>query len=748
VPVWAIPSDAVISTKDALAGAAAMKISPLFEGLDGAGRIERVRLDEDSDAYLTTLERIHDGVPKGRICAGLLAAYYRQPGGKTQGGSRIEHIADALGFKVRIAQERLYADLRETVTQGKIGLHEASTGTGKTLGIIASAVDCVAQGERVVIAVPTIGLVESIAGDLRALQAAGIDLPAWQPIYGRNEFISRTAVETRLTEEPSDELRNLLEMAAKTGDWRLASWKMRAPNTTGLSTCIIGSLTPKNDPGHLAYKAQFENDAAAIVICTHAMLAIDAVLRRVRAGKETDFKEKRDEERGEKDFDYRIDNILRATFEQEEHRHLPEYQVGFIDEAHLLEQAFASAMAVDVSLWQILRALRSLRALNPNAVPAEALRMTEKAFEALQRSDDTDSRIIGNEADEARHFGSVLEALSLVKETRKHCEKDPEAQNFVAKARTSMQAFLSDRFATALLSFSPSKQFPRLLMGRKTTHRELHYLWTTMRAGALVSATLNITTAAGESSTASARYLLNVPIDRARALPPIVNAEIYRPVTCYTPNVTLARSGWMVRPSGDDEAEEAAWFDELADPLTRLSQNAIGGTLVLTTSYRMIDALQERLTEGLDARLMVSRPDKRLAQLAEEFLDASAAGKRPVWIATGGAWTGLDLSGVRRGFEAKNDNILTDLVITNIPFRTNRSLSHASRVMRGGNFEFFDTYLKFKQGLGRLVRNPSPDLPANRKLWILDGRLYSLKWRGRLAAFDALLRPYRQQHFG
>lgn len=754
IPTWAIPPGVVMNAKEAIVSATELRLSPVLEGLDGDGRIERIRLDQSSDSYLTTLEQIHSGVPKGRICAGLIAAYHLLPGKEPaespqKAGNRIEQMAKARGFEARISQQRLYADMDQTMAQGKIGLHEASTGTGKTLAIIASAVDRAAAGERVVIAVPTIGLVESFVDELQKLQKAGMDLPVWRPIYGRGEFISRSAAEARLKEEPSDELRDVIAHANATGDWHLGSWQKRAPGIEGLSTCVIGSLTAKDDPGLQAYKAQFARDATDIIICTHAMLAIDTVLRIMRVGTDADFKEQRQRQRDEQGYDYRIENLLRVSFEQDEHRHLPEYQAAFIDEAHLLEQAFASVMAVDVSFWQLLRALRSLRELNANAVPTKAIQLVEKAFEGLQRCEDTNSRLIGNDADEVRHLRNVLKALDLTKETRKHCDKAPEAREFVTRARTAILSFLKDDLAVALLSFSPSRRFPRLLMGRKSTHRELNYLWTAMRAGALVSATLNLTTAAGASSASSVGYLLSVPPSRMRAPAPIVNPEIYRPVTCLTPNATLARSGWLVRPTGDDEEAEAAWFDEMAAVILRATQSAAGGTLILTTSYRILDALHERLKDGINGRLMVSAPGKRLGHLANEFLDAAAAGKRPVWIATGGAWTGLDLSGTRRGLDAKDDNILTDVIVTNIPFRTNRSLSHATRVMRRGNFEFFDTYVKFKQGIGRLVRNPSPDLPANRRLWVLDGRLHDLKWRGRLAPFSALLRTYkRQQQFG
>lgn len=762
VPVWAAPAGTEIDVKNVLAGAAVLRLSPLFEGLDGTGVIERIRLDQVADDYLSHLERIHEGVAKGRICAGLIAAYYRRPefaakGPDSLGG--VERLTEALGHKVRTSQIRLYSEIAATLELGRIGFHEASTGTGKTLAIVASAVDRARAGETVVIAVPTLGLVETVDADMKRLLAAGVDLPKWQVVYGRREFVSRAAAEARLSEDFSAELEKLVTDAVQTGDWRMATWQKAAPHVIGLSTCVVSELTPKDDPGLRAYKAQFERGRAPIIVCTHAMLAIDAVLRRMRIGSEEEFKEglarRLDEERereGAKDgFDYRIANMVRAEYERDEHRHLPGYTVAFVDEAHLLEQAFANVMAVDLSLWQLLRALRSLRERNPTAVPKDALAAVGKAFERLKpkKDEDADSRMIGNDADEAREFDKVRKALTAVKETLKHCNKEPEAQQFVGRARTALQAFFADDRAVAILSFSPSKRFPRLLMGRQTTHREMHFLWTSMRAAALVSATLNVVTTTGEASAASMRYLLNVPVDRARMLAPIVNREIYRPVTCLTPSPERAREGYLVRPAGDDDGDYGRWVDEIAGVLRRMAAGAVGGSLVLTTSYRMIEALKERLEDELDGRLIVSVQGRRLVELADEFLDAAVAGKRPVWIATGAAWTGLDLSGSRRGIlRPADDNLLTELAITNVPFRTNRSLSHESRIKRGGNFETVDTYIKMKQGLGRLVRNPSPSLPANRRLWFLDGRIYEIRSRARMAIFAGLLNPYeRKDHF-
>ncbi len=93
-------------------------------------------------------------------------------------------------------------------------------------------------------------------------------------------------------------------------------------------------------------------------------------------------------------------------------------------------------------------------------------------------------------------------------------------------------------------------------------------------------------------------------------------------------------------------------------------------------------------------------------------------GHRPVWIATGGAWTGLDLSD--SGVSAVEDTLLTDLIVTATPFGMVRTSTHLSRVSRTGFInEKRAALMMLRQGLGRLIRREGL---MHRRLWFLDGR--------------------------
>lgn len=776
VPNWVASrlSAENMTLRDGMAAAAVARLDPDFEGLGGDGRIERPRLDGEADAYLERLSSLHAPKSKGTICAGLLASYVRLKDGdpdRLSSGSTIARMMRTMGLKARVQQENMLAAVNTTLATGQIGAHEASAGTGKTYVMVAAAFERIAEGERVVISAPTIADVVQTGKAISRLQDAGYDVPRWRMVFGRGEFVSASAVESRLSDDETKDQEGVADVkawlertkaAGDEGDWRLASLMAAAPAYAGISTCAVTAYTDKEDLGVVAYKRQFADDAAKLIICTHAMLAIDCLLRRMRVGSVQEYKGQSEAAwnaretsgsapSGPDDFWYKVDNEMRARFEATEHCHLPSYQVAIVDEAHQLEQAFASVMAIDVSLWNLHRALSDLRKLNKDAVSEAAVKNAKRAFAVLQPGDEDEGsahrEINPNDAD-AEVLRPLLASLKNVKEDSRRCGKNPEAQRTVASAREALAGLFAAKGSTALLSFSPSRRYPRLLIGSKTTHRELNYLWASVKSAALVSATLFVPTKNEGNSANQIRMLLHIPFGRFHDKSvPIINEHVYLPVTCITPDPSKARDGWLCRPTLNGSKKKFAeaekrWCDDVARTIAAAADTAEGGMLVLTTSYKMIEDLEKRLVGELNGRLLLSAKGKRLATLSEEFLQRAKSGERPVWLATGGAWTGLDIGGNRIGVAAKDDNILTDLVMVNIPWRTNRSLAHVNRARLGIHAEFLDTFLKYKQGLGRLVRNPSPDLPKNRRLWMLDGRIYSLAWRGRLESFSALLRAY------
>ncbi|WP_175762209.1 hypothetical protein [Burkholderia anthina] len=151
---------------------------------------------------------------------------------------------------------------------------------------------------------------------------------------------------------------------------------------------------------------------------------------------------------------------------------------------------------------------------------------------------------------------------------------------------------------------------------------------------------------------------------------------------------------------------------------------------MLLTSYKAVDGLARRLS-GTTTLLVQAREEYPLRRQVEDFLKLRKAGVRPLWLAVGGAWTGLDIGGHdpwARLFDgesipADQDNVLTDLVIPRLPFGTNQSITHLWRAQNrpGIPWDLLEAAFRFKQGLGRLVRRAG--LPQNRRIFVLDGRL-------------------------
>jgi ATP-dependent DNA helicase DinG len=143
-----------------------------------------------------------------------------------------------------------------------------------------------------------------------------------------------------------------------------------------------------------------------------------------------------------------------------------------------------------------------------------------------------------------------------------------------------------------------------------------------------------------------------------------------------------------------------------------------------------------------DCPLIEQSPYQRAAVCAQAMREAAAHGERAVWLGVGAAWTGVDLSNA--SVPAKDDLVLTDLIIPRVPMGTNRTLSHLRRrAFRRDGFllEAKECAMAFAQGIGRLVRREGVE---HRRLWVLDARLGDRKL-GYLSAIRNLLAEYRRR---
>jgi CRISPR type IV-associated DEAD/DEAH-box helicase Csf4 len=167
------------------------------------------------------------------------------------------------------------------------------------------------------------------------------------------------------------------------------------------------------------------------------------------------------------------------------------------------------------------------------------------------------------------------------------------------------------------------------------------------------------------------------------------------------------------------------WWQSVAAVIAhRVRATAAGGTLVLCASYEDAYGLADALAvaDVPDDDLISPAPETPLLELRDRFLARARGGTRPVWCATGAAWTGLDCRDAQAAGPG-DDRGLTDLVIPRIPWSLNRSLVHAARCRRNFvKYETADTALRLRQGLGRLVRQPGL---RDRRVWMLDARCWN-----------------------
>ena len=205
-------------------------------------------------------------------------------------------------------------------------------------------------------------------------------------------------------------------------------------------------------------------------------------------------------------------------------------------------------------------------------------------------------------------------------------------------------------------------------------------------------------------------------------------------------------------PGGSErQAAHNVWLEDVAQAIEQVYASAQGGVLVLMTSYDSTRTIAKLLPQHLQRDMIVATKDQSTTSQATGFLRLSHAGRKPLWLATGAAWTGLDVGGhtpwkalFGTELQADQDNVMTDLVIPRLPYGLNKSLTHEYRLesQPGVPWEILDTMLRFRQGLGRPVRREG--LEPNRRFFMLDSRINEPKFRGMKAYITSILTPYRQ----
>jgi len=648
---------------------------------------------------------------------------------------------------LRQDQLRLLLAVEPQLDNGQISLAEAGTGVGKSRVIARIAHRRFTKGV-VIIAAPTVHTLTHLLSewiiDQKSPELATDPRARVGLALGRSQFVDFEAAFQVLSEleednkhaaeqagaeiHPQDKLNQVLVWLVNgcptghCGDSRLmaqidpglshlAADLLAIYEDFPLADCTLdASSSPQAQQPWLRLKSEMVN--ANIVFCTHAMLAIDN-LSRTRS-RETSI--------------------------------LPDRALVLIDEAHDFERIQAEIASDGLSLSALRMHLRPF-------VPAKTLGLINECMSALQRlpGDVVLPMDLEIDAHVAAIWPDICQTFSRLYLDLKSKEGRLAKKEMSGKARFTYNLAL--RFLARItgassagiikVSFSPQRKWPTLQIGPRFVMNVLNTMWDGTAAAALFSATLYLPGDKGVSAS-HIRYLLAIPPARCGLIEPIQPEWL-----TATPVLHLAdreNIGMFCPPSGKKVQPEQIrdWLVGLVSLMSHIVTTAKGGTLVLMSSYDRAATLGTILNEAFEDRLIVQSAKNPLMSCRSQFIERSQQGERPIWIATGSAWTGLDLRDSRFGDdEAHLDNLVTDLVIPNLPFGLNRSTTHTARVERGGlQLEALGAALLLRQGLGRLIRRQGLQ---NRRMWVLDGRVFMQRYIYITKPAVAVLGSYAQR---
>jgi ATP-dependent DNA helicase DinG len=568
-------------------------------------------------------------------------------------GGRLASVLD--GFEARAEQEELASAVAAALAAREHLLAEAGTGTGKSLAYLVPALE---SGLQVVVATATKALQEQLlTNDVpRAAAALGRDVDV-AVLKGRQNYLCRKSLHgyellgstlfARAEDARGfDDLRGWIEMT-ETGDRAELPFE---PADTLWSELAVGSdrCLGRRCPfvaTCFGESARARAQGADLVITNHALYFADLSVR---------------------------ERIDRPAV-------LPEHDAVVFDEAHRLEDSAASWLGGRLTRAGLHRLAREVdracrEAMAP--VPARALDRVERAgAELLQAVAPPSGRIrlrqppTGPGRALAERLAQLAEALAGRGE-----ELDALAARALGAA-ADVEACLQPDDPDRVVWAEPDT----LAWAPVDVSRELRErLWEAGPTAVLVSATLG---AAGDFAFVRDR----LGFRQARELQIGSPFDFAEQTLLYLP------------PSMPDPRSPDA-LERVVEEVLALCSLSAGRALVLTSSYRALDAVAAGLRGRIPYELLVQgdAPRERLLERFREEIDS-------VLVATATFWQGVDVRG----------EALSLLVIDKLPFQAPGDPLVEARCERisaeGG--DWFSDYalpsavLQLRQGFGRLIRS-------------------------------------------
>ena len=635
---------------------------------------------------------------------------------------RYEDRPSQRGFARAIA--RLY-------NGGGIGVLEAGTGVGKSLGYLIPALRWAAQnGERTVVSTNTINLQEQLIGkDLPFLVGALDDQPVrFALLKGWHNYIclyrldqARGAGATLFDAGAASEVEGLAAWAARTSDGSLSDLASPPKPEVWDEVAAEPDLCLRLQCAHFdkcfLFAARRQAAQADVIVVNHHLLLADLAVRR-------------------------------ASQKWDDSAVLPPYTRLVLDEGHHLEDAAASHLGATATRRGLLRLFGRLERRGKGLLPTLSARLAaRKDLLSVASLDLVHARLYPSVMAARDKGGTVFDLLDgVVEESRVPVYRllDNFGEHPVWGAGLSAALddllreleLLGDNLRLVrerLETDDKALEAHAALLGElRGVTRRLENAGDALRAGLTPSGkvpTVRWLEVRGRERNLS---VTSVPLDLA----PILREDLFKRLeTTIVTSATLSTDGKFdfVRtrlgltesdvepetasfPSPFDYATQAmlavptdvpapnvdprGHFDAVVDAIASVANAAGGGVFALFTSHRDLReaaiALRER---GLDQRfpLMVHGEDGRDA-LLRRFKDAGHA----ILLGTSSFWEGVDVPG----------DPLRALVLSKLPFKVPTeplTAAHCEAIeARGG--DAFREYmiphaaLRLKQGFGRLIR--------------------------------------------
>ena len=656
------------------------------------------------------------------------------------------------GFEYREEQEEMAQYIQDAINEDRKIIVEAGTGTGKTLAYLIPSIKwAVTNKKKVIIATNTINLQEQLLlKDIPLAKSIIKDEFSYVLVKGRNNYVCKRLFNELVLGKSIDietfsmEAREQIEYILKWGNKTKTGDKAELPfevypdvwelvqSTTEL--CLGKKCPYRKECFYM--KTRMEKMEADILISNHHVFFADL---NVRA--ETDF-----------DSEYLI---------------LPRYDMVIFDEAHNVESVARSYFSVEVSKISFTRLLNRI-------YQKKNKRKKEKS--ALIRVEDTvDEKNLEDSEQYIYLLNTLKEEISILQnigdeyfdEIRKIYETNTEApiKKSLNNFEMTKSRFLEnlrekkDIFQSKLADFlNLMMSFNNVIDGEKDKNPEVINFNNHLKMfKAYIDSFKFINSFEDDNyiywldinSKRTNVILTATPLNIAQKLSTVLFDNLDRLVFASATIVVNGNFNYFKKSLGLDEEDciEAiikspfdydeqmsvyipsdiqdseninAFVSDASKFILNILLKTNGKAFILFTSYTMLNQIYYSISKKLKDKgfEVFLHGDKPRSQIIKEFKEA----ENPILFGTTSFWEGVDVQGEN----------LSNVIITKLPFLvpTDPVVSAISKKIEedGGNsfmdFQLPEAIIKFKQGVGRLIRKKTD----SGNIFILDNRILKKRY--------------------